>query len=181
MNRLHILLLFSIVKPSETPPAPKGKSSPTYMFSMAVPFVVKVEETVDIDEKDLLPQEPVCRSAESLKNSGVWLVPREHEGGPFMAEANDHVVAKFLGRSLPEVQRLIDTKELAINYRTERMGNTLLMMAVLRNRLDLCQLLISKSADVSARNNHNLNALQWARINGSHKEIVELLVKKGAE
>lgn len=176
MNKLHILLLFSIVKPSETPPAPKGKS-PTHMFSMAVPFTLKIE-TVDVEEKDLLP---VCRSAESLKNSGVWLVPREHEGAPFQVEDNDHVVAKFLGRSLPEVQQLIDRKELAINYKTERLGNTLLMVAVLRNRLDLCQLLLSQSADVTARNNHNLNALQWARINQSDKAIVDLLLKKSAE
>jgi len=180
MNKLHILLLFSIVKPSETPPAPKGKPSPTYMFSMAVPFAVKVE-TVDVEAEDLLPVPPVCRSAESLKNSGVWLVPREHEGAPFTVEEHDHVIAKFLGRSLPEVQRLIDTNELAINYRTERMGNTLLMVAVLRNRLDLCQLLISQCADITARNNHNLNALQWARINQSDKSIVDLLLKKGAE
>jgi hypothetical protein len=44
MNKLHILLLFSIVKPSETPPAPKGKPSPTYMFSMAAPFVACVDD-----------------------------------------------------------------------------------------------------------------------------------------
>jgi len=55
------------------------------------------------------------------------------------------------------------------------------MYAVLKDRKDLCELLINKNANIMLRNNHNLTALQWARINGSHKAIVDLLVKKGAE
>jgi ankyrin repeat protein len=60
------------------------------------------------------------------------------------------------------------------------MGNTLLMYAVLKDRKDLCQLLLDKNADLTVRNNHNLNALQWAKINGSHKDIIKLLTEKGA-
>ena len=179
MNKLHILLLFSMVKPSETPPPPKGKPSPTYMFSMATPFVACVDENGlsawPTDERS------VCRSAQSLRGSLIWQVPREHDGAPFISEEAPHIVDDFLRRSVGEVEQLIDRKELAVNQRFGSMSNTLLMYAVLKDRKDLCELLIDKNANIMLRNNHNLSALQWARINGSHKEIVDLLLKKGAE
>ena len=179
MNKLHILLLFSMVKPSETPPPPKGKPSPKYMFSMATPFVACVDENGlsawPTDERSL------CRSAASLRGSLIWQVPREHDGAPFISEEAPHIVDDFLRRSVGEVEQLIDRKELAVNQRYGSMSNTLLMYAVLKDRKDLCELLIAKNANIMLRNNHNLSALQWARINGSHKEIVELLLKKGAE
>ena len=180
MNKLHILLLFSIIKPSETPPAPKGKPSPkTYMFSMAAPFVACVDDqgisAWPTDERSL------CRGAQSLKGSLVWQVPLEHAGAPFVVEEAPQVVDNFLRRSVSEVEQLIDGKELAVNQRFGSMSNTLLMYAVLKDRKDLCELLIDKNANIMLRNNHNLSALQWARINGSHKDIIELLVKKGAE
>lgn len=179
MNKLHILSLFSILKPSETPPPPKGKPSPTYMFSMATPFVACVDENGlsawPTDERS------VCRSAQSLRGSLIWQVPREHDGAPFISEEAPQVVDDFLRRSVGEVEQLIDRKELAVNQRYGSMSNTLLMYAVLKDRKDLCELLIAKNANIMLRNNHNLSALQWARINGSHKEIVELLLKKGAE
>lgn len=181
---ISILLLFScfvfFLFGSETPTVPKGKPSPkTYMFSMAAPFVACVDE----DGVNAWPtdQRSLCRSAQSLRGSLIWQVPREHDGAPFVAEEASYIVDDFLRRSIGEVEQLIDRKELAVNQRYGSMSNTLLMYAVLKDRKDLCELLINKNANIMLRNNHNLTALQWARINGSHKEIVELLVKKGAE
>jgi hypothetical protein len=178
MNKLHILLLFSMIKPSETPPPPKGKPSPTYMFSMACPFVACVDE----DGVSAWPtdEQSLCRSATSLRGSLIWQVPRDHDGAPFVAEEAPSVVDAFLGKSFGEVEGLIDRKELAVNQKFGFMGNTLLMYAVLKDRKDLCQLLLDKNADLTVRNNHNLNALQWAKINGSHKDIIKLLTEKGA-
>jgi hypothetical protein len=181
---MFLLLFFSFfvffLCGSETPTGPKGKASPkTYMFSMAAPFVACVDENGlsawPTDEKS------VCRSSQSLRGSLIWQVPREHDGAPFIAEEAPQVVDDFLRRSVGEVEQLIERKELAVNQRYGSMSNTLLMYAVLKDRKDLCELLIDKNANIMLRNNHNLSALQWARINGSHKEIVELLLKKGAE
>jgi hypothetical protein len=76
----------------------------------------------------------------------IWQVPREHDGAPFIAEEAPQVVDDFLRRSVGEVEQLIERKELAVNQRYGSMSNTLLMYAVLRDRKDLCELLIDKNA-----------------------------------
>jgi hypothetical protein len=179
MILLIFLFIFNFIFSSETPPPPKGKPSPTYMFSMACPFVACVDKNgVSAWPTD---EQSVCRSSTSLRGSLIWQVPRDHDGAPFVTEEAPHVVDAFLGKSIGEVEQLIDRKELAVNQKFGFMGNTLLMYAVLKDRKDLCQLLLNKNADLAVRNNHNLNALQWAKINGSHKDIIKLLTEKSAD
>jgi len=65
-----------------------------------------------------------------------------------------------------------------VNHTT--VGTTALMRACLHNRRDVVQLLLSRGADVNAKNTYGDTALSWACEKG-HSEVMRALLDAGAE
>ncbi len=59
-------------------------------------------------------------------------------------------------------------------------GGTVLMVAVMYDRRDSAELLLSKGADVNVKDNQGMTALMLAAMKG-HKDVAELLLSKGAD
>ena len=60
------------------------------------------------------------------------------------------------------------------------MKKTALIIAGQRGLLEVCQWLISKGADIHAKDDFNKTALDWARANG-HTKVVEFLEEQLAQ
>ena len=72
------------------------------------------------------------------------------------------------------------SKTIDINARGGDLNETLLHCAARNNRTEIVNLLLSKGADVNARDNDNRTPLHWAAYYGN-TEIVNLLLSKGAD
>ncbi|XP_067097883.1 LOW QUALITY PROTEIN: ankyrin repeat and SOCS box protein 2-like, partial [Osmerus mordax] len=74
---------------------------------------------------------------------------------------------------------LADTREVKINYRTLR-GETPLLLAVARNKVDRVQCLLEKGANPNSPNKEKETPLATA-CEGGHVDMVRLLLRYGAE
>jgi glyoxylase-like metal-dependent hydrolase (beta-lactamase superfamily II) len=91
-------------------------------------------------------------------------------------EINDAVRAGDLAK----VQLLIEKNPGLVNAKNPA-GQTPLFDAVMSRRLEIAEYLISKGADVNARNNFHMSPLHIACNGNTSLEIVRLLVEKGAD
>ena len=73
----------------------------------------------------------------------------------------------------------VDDQEINPKDGTET-GWTPLMWAAYKGHTDVCELLISKGADVNAKSNDGWTPLMYAALKG-HKDVCELLISKGAD
>jgi ankyrin repeat protein len=78
-----------------------------------------------------------------------------------------------------KVKALLEKNPELVNTANE-VGMTPLLMATMRNKMELIKLLVNRGADVRAKNSIGFTALDAAVYSGN-KEAVELLITKGAD
>ena len=92
----------------------------------------------------------------------------------------DLLVDSALNGDLAKIKQLVEQQGVDVNAQYSSTGGTALMYASLRGHLEIVKYLISKGADVNAKNDDGWTALMYASLRG-HLEIVKYLISKGAD